>query len=41
MVGIFIPKNRKKVVTWHAKVKEEKREKVNKERNMRETRARP
>ena len=39
-VGIYIL--RKKVITWHAeKVKAVRKEKVNKERNMRETRARP
>lgn len=41
MVGIFIP--RKKVIAWRARGKEKavKKGKVNKEINMRETRARP
>ena len=39
-VGIYIL--RKKVITWHAeKVKAVRKEKVNKERHMRETRTRP
>lgn len=43
ILHIFNTEKRKKVITWHAREKEKaaKKEKVNKESNMRETRARP